>query len=102
MGTAVSSWAPRSVNKRIYKKLGPATGFDSIGNFQQSRSLASFMNELYRRNELTKIILYNLNPADNEVMATMTGNLMTAWKRGKYNTVPPGGASIRKMAWGNK
>ncbi|MDR8390073.1 glucuronate isomerase [Aliifodinibius sp. S!AR15-10] len=75
--------ALRNANQRMYEKMGPAVGFDSIGDFQQSRSLARFLNELDLTNELPKTILYNLNPADNEVMATMTGNFNDGSEKGK-------------------
>jgi glucuronate isomerase len=66
--------ALRNNNARMLQQLGPDTGWDSIGDFAQSRSLAAFLNKLESDNKLTKTILYNLNPADNELMATMIGN----------------------------
>lgn len=75
--------ALRNTNSRMMATLGPDTGFDSIGDFQQGVSLARFLNELDRTNQLAKTILYNLNPADNEVMATMTGNFNDGTVRGK-------------------
>jgi glucuronate isomerase len=65
------------------RKLGPDTGFDSIGDFPQSRNLARILNELDSTNQLAKTILYNLNPRDNEVMATMIGNYNDGSTRGK-------------------
>jgi len=53
---------------------GPDSGWDSIGDFQQARSLATFLDRLDKEGHLARTILYNLNPADNEVMATMIGN----------------------------
>ena len=75
--------ALRNTNSRMLQKLGPDTGFDSIGDFSQAKSLAHFLNELDRANQLTKTILYNLNPADNEVMATMIGNFNDGSIKGK-------------------
>ncbi len=66
--------ALRNTNQRMLAKLGPDTGFDSIGDFSQAKALASFLNELDRSDQLAKTILYNLNPSDNEVMGTMSGN----------------------------
>jgi glucuronate isomerase len=66
--------ALRNNNSRMLQKLGPDTGWDSIGDFSQGRSLAKFLNSLDKENKLAKTILYNLNPADNELMATMIGN----------------------------
>ncbi len=75
--------ALRNTNDRMLKTLGPDTGFDSIGDFSQSRNLSKFLNELDSTNQLTKTILYNLNPADNEVMATMIGNYNDGSVKGK-------------------
>lgn len=75
--------ALRNTNDRMLKTLGPDTGFDSIGDFSQGRKLSKFMNELDSTNQLTKTILYNLNPADNEVMAAMIGNYNDGSVKGK-------------------
>jgi glucuronate isomerase len=64
-------------------QLGPDTGWDSIGDFQQGRALAKFLNKLDTGNTLAKTILYNLNPADNELMATMIGNFNDGSVAGK-------------------
>jgi len=66
--------ALRNNNTRFFKLLGPDTGFDSIGDFQCARPMAKFFDRLDRDNRLTKTILYNINPADNELVATMIGN----------------------------
>jgi Glucuronate isomerase len=66
--------ALRNNNRRMLQKLGADTGWDSIGDFSQGKSLARFLNRLDTDNQLAKTILYNLNPADNELMATMVGN----------------------------
>lgn len=75
--------AIRNTNRRKLRELGPDTGFDSIGDFQQSVSLAKFLNELDETNQLTRTIIYNLNPSDNEVIATMTGNFNDGPTKGK-------------------
>src|SRR5205085_1116556 len=62
--------ALRNNNSRRLQQLGADTGWDSIGDFSQARPLAKFLNALDKNDRLTKTILYNLNPADNEVMAT--------------------------------
>lgn len=64
----------RNNNSRLLSKLGPDTGFDSIGDFSQARNLSKFLNKLDSTDQLTKTILYNINPAQNEVFATMAGN----------------------------
>lgn len=66
--------ALRNNNSRMMHQLGADTGWDSIGDFSQGKALAKFLDRLDRKNGLAKTILYNLNPADNELMATMTGN----------------------------
>lgn len=66
--------ALRNNNTRMMRQLGPDTGFDSIGDFSQARSLSTFLDRLDTGNTLAKTILYNLNPGDNAIMATMIGN----------------------------
>jgi glucuronate isomerase len=66
--------ALRNNNSRMMQMLGPDTGWDSIGDFSQGRALAKFLDRLDSNDQLTKTILYNLNPSDNELMATMIGN----------------------------
>jgi glucuronate isomerase len=66
--------ALRNNNSRMLQKLGPDTGWDSIGDFNQAQSLSRFLAKLDRNDQLTKTIVYNLNPADNEVIASMIGN----------------------------
>ncbi len=75
--------ALRNTNQRMLAKLGPDTGFDSIGDFSQAIALSKFLSLLDSTNQLTKTILYNLNPADNEVMATMIGNFNDGSIKGK-------------------
>ena len=67
----------------MLRELGPDTGLDSIGDFKQSEALSKFMNRLDSTNQLAKTILYNLNPADNELMATMIGNFNDGTVAGK-------------------
>lgn len=75
--------ALRNNNDRLLASLGPDTGFDSIGDFPQGKSLSKFLNKLDLNNKLAKTILYNLNPADNELMATMIGNYQDGTVAGK-------------------
>ncbi len=75
--------ALRNNNARMLAKLGPDTGWDSIGDFSQSRALSKFMNRLDSTDQLAKTIIYNLNPADNELMATMIGNFNDGSVAGK-------------------
>ena len=80
--------ALRNNNSRMLQTLGPDTGWDSIGDFSQGKPLARFLDKLDSNNKLAKTILYNLNPADNELMATMIGN---------FND----GSSAGKIQWGS-
>jgi glucuronate isomerase len=66
--------ALRNNNARALQLLGPDTGWDSIGDFGQAKALSTFLNRLDANNSLAKTIVYNLNPADNALMATMIGN----------------------------
>ncbi len=75
--------ALRNNNSRMHRLLGPDTGWDSIGDYPQARSLSKFLNTLDSKDKLAKTILYNVNPTDNEVMATMTGNFNDGSIKGK-------------------
>jgi glucuronate isomerase len=75
--------ALRNNNARMHSILGPDTGWDSIGDYPQAQKLSGFLNALDSKDKLTKTIIYNLNPADNEVMATMIGNFNDGSVKGK-------------------
>jgi glucuronate isomerase len=75
--------AIRNNNSRLFKSLGPDTGFDSIGDFELARPLAKLLDRLDSDNKLAKTILYNLNPKDNEVLGTMIGNFQDVSVAGK-------------------
>jgi glucuronate isomerase len=66
--------ALRNNNSRMMQRVGADTGWDSIGDFSQGRALAKFLDRLDKEDKLARTILYNLNPADNELIATMIGN----------------------------
>jgi glucuronate isomerase len=73
----------RNNNERKLKLSGPDTGWDSIGDFPQGKSMGKFLGRLDSQNKLAKTIIYNLNPGDNEVVATMAGNFNDGTVRGK-------------------
>ncbi|HID78262.1 MAG TPA: glucuronate isomerase [Planctomycetaceae bacterium] len=75
--------ALRNANSRQFEALGPDTGFDSIGDLPVAESLCRFLDRLERDGRLTKTILYNINPAWNEVTATMLGNFQDGTVPGK-------------------
>lgn len=80
--------ALRNNNSRMLRNLGPDTGFDSMGDFSQAQTMSRFFDQLDNSNQLAKTIVYNLNPSDNELFATMTGN---------FND----GSTPAKMQWGS-
>ncbi|HEV7783480.1 MAG TPA: glucuronate isomerase [Chitinophagaceae bacterium] len=75
--------ALRNNNRRMLLVAGPDTGYDSIGDYTQGETLSAFLNELDTTDQLAKTILYNLNPADNELFAAMTGNFNGGGIKGK-------------------
>ncbi|MGD0784837.1 MAG: glucuronate isomerase [Sedimentisphaerales bacterium] len=75
--------ALRNNNSRLFKSLGPDTGFDSIGDFDIGRALVKFLDRLDSRKKLPKTILYNLNPRDNELLATINGSFQDGSAPGK-------------------
>jgi glucuronate isomerase len=75
--------AMRNNNTRLMKQLGPDTGFDSVGDFPQAQALAAYLDRLDQENALPKTILYNVNPADNYLFATMLGNFQDGTVPGK-------------------
>lgn len=75
--------AIRNNNTRLFNQLGADTGFDSIGTFNTAKSMSKFLNRLDVNNKLAKTIIYNLNPADNEMIATMIGNFQDGTFAGK-------------------
>jgi glucuronate isomerase len=79
--------AMRNNNTKMFNRSGPDTGFDSIGDLPVACDLSHFLDKLNREDKLAKTILYNLNPADNEVYATMIGNFQD-------------GSCPGKMQWG--
>jgi glucuronate isomerase len=75
--------ALRNTNTRMRRTLGADSGLDSIGDFEQARPLARFLDRLDQGDHLAKTILYNLNPRDNELFATMIGNFQDGSVPGK-------------------
>lgn len=75
--------ALRNNNTRLFNALGPDTGFDSIGDKPVAEPLSKLLDRLDTENKLCKTILYNLNPRDNELYATMIGNFQDGSVPGK-------------------
>lgn len=75
--------AMRNNNTRMFKTIGPDQGFDSIGDAEHARPLAKFLDRLDATNQLAKTILYNSNPRDNAMLATMIGSFQDGSNPGK-------------------
>ena len=75
--------AQRNNNTRMMRKLGADTGFDSIGDWPVAAAMARHFDRLDVAGRLPKTIIYNLNPRDNEVIATMLGNFQDGSVAGK-------------------
>jgi len=75
--------ALRNNSTRAIAALGPDSGYDSIGDFPQAATLARYLDKLHHDNRLPKTVLYNVNPADNYVFATMAGNFQDGSIPGK-------------------
>jgi glucuronate isomerase len=73
----------RNNNSRMFARAGRDIGFDSIGDFEVARPLSRLLDRLDRTNQLSRTILYNLNPRDNALMATMIGNFQDGSVPGK-------------------
>ncbi|MBO2544129.1 glucuronate isomerase [Salegentibacter sp. BDJ18] len=73
----------RDTNSKLLNQIGKDAGVDSIGDLNQAKPLAKFLDILNKNENLPKTILYNVNPSDNEVMATMAGNFMSDSRKGK-------------------
>jgi glucuronate isomerase len=75
--------ALRNNNTRLRRQLGADAGFDSIGDFEMARPLARFLDRLDETDQLAKTVLYNLNPRDNELFATIIGSFQDGSVPGK-------------------
>lgn len=75
--------ALRNVNSAARERIGPDTGYDTVGDFAQIRPLAAYLDLLARENALPRMILYNVNPADTFSFATLTGCYQEGDQAGK-------------------
>jgi glucuronate isomerase len=80
--------AMRNNNQRMLETLGPDTGFDSIGDMTTSNGLVALLSSLDANDQLPKTMLFNLNPAMNEVLSTMIGNFQDGSVAGKVQFGP--------------
>lgn len=75
--------AYRNVNSGAVRRLGRDTGFDSIGDWPQAWALGRYLDALASEDALPRMVLYNVNPADNYTLATMIGNFQDGSVAGK-------------------
>ncbi len=75
--------AMRNNNQRALREIGPDSGFDSIGDYRQAPNLVRYLSALDETNELPRIVVYNLNPSDNYMLATLVGNFQDGITPGK-------------------
>jgi glucuronate isomerase len=75
--------ARRNNNQRLFKQLGPDTGFDSMGDYRQIDSLCNYLDKLDQEDALPRTIVYNNNPVDNYAIATAVGNFQDGSIAGK-------------------
>ena len=73
----------RNNNTRLFQKLGPDVGCDSIGAPGDARAMSRFFDRLDRSGHLAKTIVYNIHPGDNEMVAAMIGNFQDGSVPGK-------------------
>jgi glucuronate isomerase len=73
----------RNTNTLMYGRLGPDSGYDTIGDHRQGEALVRYMDALASEGAMPKMILYNLNPADNYLFAAMTGAFQDGSTAGK-------------------
>lgn len=75
--------AIRNNNSRLVSRIGADAGVDSIGDWQVAQAMSVFLDRLDKKDKLAKTVVYNLNPAYNEVFATMVGNFQDGTVPGK-------------------
>jgi glucuronate isomerase len=81
--------AMRNNNKRMFDLLGADKGYDSMGDMPFAQTLARILDDLESRDELPRTILYALNPAADEMLATMIGNFQGRGIRGRMQWGAP-------------
>ena len=76
----------RNNSTRMFKAMGPDTGWDSIGSSVNPKKLSLFLNHLDTNNKLAKTVLYSINAADNDMLVTMAGNFNDGSYPGKIQS----------------
>ena len=75
--------AMRNNNSKMFQKLGPDTGYDSIGDWSVAQPMSRLFDRLEQADALPRVIIYTLNPRDNEMVATMLGNFQRGPEAGR-------------------
>lgn len=75
--------ATRNNNTKMYKNLGPDSGYDGIYNGVPMQQLGAYLDILNDADMLPKTILYSLNPNDNAAIGTLLGCFQGSTARGK-------------------
>jgi len=75
--------AMRNNNTKMFRKLGPDTGFDSIGDWSAAVPMSRLFDHLEQADALPRVIIYTLNPCDNEMIGTMLGNFQRGPEAGR-------------------
>ena len=75
--------AMRNNNTQMFQKLGPDTGFDSIGDWNVAQPLARLLDRLEQAGALPRTVIYTLNPRDNEMVGTLIGNFQRGPEAGR-------------------
>lgn len=88
--------AARNNNTRMFAKLGPDTGYDSVNDTPLSSAMIGLLDALEQQQALPKTILYSLNPRDNEVLAAIIGSFQGGAFLAKSSLVRPGGSMIQR------
>jgi glucuronate isomerase len=73
----------RNNSSRMFKRLGPDTGYDCMGDFTYAENLVALLDRLDSENSLAKTVLYPINPADNGIVATIIGSFQEGPVKGK-------------------
>jgi len=75
--------ALRNNNSKMFKVLGPDTGYDSMNDQEIAKPLCKLLDALNSENKLPKTILYSLNPKDNYVIASLINSFQDGITPGK-------------------
>lgn len=73
----------RNNNTSMFNKIGPDSGFDSIGDHPIADKLSRLLDTMEENDKLPKTILYSLNANDYYVLASMAGNYQSDQIPGK-------------------